>query len=102
MKKALVLLLAGMSFACPGGEKPLPGETAPPLNLEKLLQTPADAVVSWEALRGKAVVLEFWATWCGPCIEAIPHLNELADEFKEHPSSSSPLPTKRSPSCSPS
>jgi thiol-disulfide isomerase/thioredoxin len=27
------------------------------------------------------VVLEFWATWCAPCIEAIPHLNQLANDF---------------------
>ena len=28
-------------------------------------------------LNGKFIVLEFWATWCGPCIKAIPHINEL-------------------------
>jgi cytochrome oxidase Cu insertion factor (SCO1/SenC/PrrC family) len=28
-------------------------------------------------LEGKVVVLEFWATWCAPCIESIPHLNQL-------------------------
>jgi thiol-disulfide isomerase/thioredoxin len=31
----------------------------------------------WLSLRGKVVVLEFWATWCGACIEQIPHLNSI-------------------------
>lgn len=30
---------------------------------------------------GKSVVLEFWATWCAPCVEAIPHLNSLAEKY---------------------
>ena len=33
-------------------------------------------------LRGKVVVLEFWATWCGPCVAAMPHMNGLADRYK--------------------
>ncbi len=31
----------------------------------------------------KAVVLDFWATWCAPCLRAMPTLQELDDEFKE-------------------
>lgn len=61
------------------------GEPAPPLELAGLLQTPAGAKADWASLRGKAVVLEFWATWCGPCIAAFPHLNELAKEMQGEP-----------------
>jgi len=31
---------------------------------------------------GKVYVLEFWATWCGPCIRGIPHINKLAEKYK--------------------
>lgn len=33
----------------------------------------------------KAIVLEFWATWCAPCVEVIPRLNRLEDKFKDNP-----------------
>jgi uncharacterized protein (TIGR03435 family) len=61
------------------------GDTPPPLHLEKLLQAPPDAKVDWDSLKGKVIVLDFWATWCKPCVEAIPHLNQLAKDLADQP-----------------
>ena len=64
---------------------PKVGDVAPELGLEQVLQAPTGMKPTLENLRGKVIVLEFWATWCAPCIAAIPHLNELADNFKGAP-----------------
>ena len=60
---------------------PEPGTLAPPLQFTQLLQAPPGARADWAALRGKVVVLEFWATWCGPCVVSMPHLNQLVAEL---------------------
>ncbi len=33
--------------------------------------------------QGKVVVLDFWATWCGPCISSFPHMQELVNQFQD-------------------
>lgn len=64
---------------------PTVGDRPPEIRLDKLLPEQPVANARFGALAGKVVVLEMWATWCGACVDAIPHLNELADHFKNRP-----------------
>ena len=57
-----------------------PGTPAPELTADQWLN--ADGAVSLADLREKVVVVEFWATWCLPCWQSIPHLNKLHDRWK--------------------
>jgi thiol-disulfide isomerase/thioredoxin len=82
---ATLVAVGGLFLSHASADGPELCKAAPPLTLSKLLQAPANAAADWEALRGKVVVLEFWATTCGPCRESIPHWNELVAAFKPKP-----------------
>jgi len=65
----LLLLLAGC--AAPPAKKE--NRPAPAFDLPDL----AGGRVSLESLKGRVVILDFWATWCGPCIKEIPEYAEF-------------------------
>lgn len=56
------------------GGKPAPAFTLQDLNGKN---------ISLAGLRGKVVILDFWATWCPPCVKEIPHFVELHEQYKD-------------------
>ncbi len=78
---SLVLLLAG----CSAGSEPLTpsmarvGEPAPDFKLENL----DGQSVSLSDLRGKPILLNFWATWCPPCRAEMPFLQQIYEEWSD-------------------
>ena len=76
---AAAALMAALSF---GQDSPKPlmvGDPAPNLKISKWVK--GAPVTEFE--KGKLYVVEFWATWCGPCLKSIPHLTDLAKKYKD-------------------
>jgi len=64
------------TFSEPVGANDLRGKKGPKVNIRNWMANKPET-------EGKVVMVEFWATWCGPCVANIPHLNELHGKFKD-------------------
>lgn len=79
---SMAVALAGTAFA---GDDDLamklnPGDKAPAIDVSHWLK--GDAITEFE--EGKVYVVEFWATWCGPCKASMPHISELQTKMKDY------------------
>jgi len=80
MKKLLIFLLGLLLSAPASYAQALLGQPAPNIHFSTVLNGPQPSLTLTQ-LRGKMVLLEFWGTFCGPCLTAMPHLQELQRQF---------------------
>ena len=55
---------------------------AEPYDAPKLSILLKDKSLSLSEVKGKVVLLDFWATWCGPCVESVPQIEEMQQKYK--------------------
>jgi thiol-disulfide isomerase/thioredoxin len=78
MRIGWLLIAACTTLACSGGAGAA-GKSAPKVEVADLARI--DAVLAQH--RGHGVVLNFWATWCAPCVDELPELIEASHAFRE-------------------
>jgi thiol-disulfide isomerase/thioredoxin len=88
VRSLLILLLVGVGLAFFTVKMIVRG--APPSEAERKVSLPAleavawfntNEALTWERLRGRPVVIEYWATWCKPCLDGVAALSDLQRRF---------------------
>lgn len=81
---SILAMIAALTLATPAPADETPtlriGDRAPAIEIEHWLSVPEGVQQFVTPGDGKIYVLDFWATWCAPCIADMPHVSELAGE----------------------
>ena len=77
-----VIAASALSLILPMGAQAVEeGDIAPLFTLPDIQA--GKAAISLESLRGKTVYVDFWASWCAPCLRSMPLINELYGKYRD-------------------